>query len=132
MSKKMYMNKLLLIAGFVVLTSFGVSTSASHYVEEALFPSDSLKVLKPKEEHASESYVITNLLKRFHYRKMELSDSISSVIYNNYFESIDPNKAYFYKEDVAKFENQRFSLHMMCSISTEKERLIVLTMYMNC
>ncbi len=106
----MYMNKLLLIAGFVILTSFGISSAGHHYNYESLFTLDSLKVLNPKEEHASEAYVITNLLKRFHYRKLELSDSISSVIFNNYFESIDPNKAYFYKDDVAKFENQRFDL----------------------
>jgi carboxyl-terminal processing protease len=110
MSKKIHMNKLLLIAGFVILTSFGVSTAGHGVNYESLFSSDTLKVLTPKEEHASEAYVITNLLKRYHYRQLALSDSISSVIFNNYFESLDPNKAYFYKEDVKKFEDQRFLL----------------------
>ncbi|MEP1033329.1 carboxy terminal-processing peptidase [Ekhidna sp.] len=103
------MNKLLLIAGFVILTSFGVSTEYGNDLRSYL-DSDSLKVLKPKEEHPSEAYVITNLLKRIHYRKLALSDSISSVIFNNYFESLDPNKAYFFASDVAKFEQMRFEL----------------------
>ena len=103
------MNKLLLIAGFVILTSFGVS-SEYHSDIESLFVGDTLKVLKPKEEHPSEAYVITNLLKRLHYRKLPLSDSISSVIYDNYFKSLDPNKAYFYAADVKKFESLRYSL----------------------
>lgn len=54
--------------------------------------------------------MITNLLKRLHYRKLPLSDSISSVIYDNYFKSLDPNKAYFYAADVKKFESLRYSL----------------------
>lgn len=103
------MNKLLLIAGFVILTSFGVTTEYNGNFQTYL-DSDSLKVLKPKEEHPSEAYVITNLLKRIHYRKLPLSDSISAVIFDNYFNSLDPNKAYFYASDVAKFESLRYEL----------------------
>lgn len=103
------MNKLLLIAGFVILTSFGISTGYGNDIQSFL-DGDTLKVLKPKEEHPSEAYVITNLLKRIHYRKLSLSDSISSVIFDNYFESLDPNKAYFYASDVEKFEKLRYEL----------------------
>ena len=103
------MNKLLLIAGFVILTSFGVSTEYGSQIQGFL-SGDTLKVLEPKEEHPSEAYVITNLLKRLHYRKLDLSDSISSIIYNQYFESLDPNKADFYKSDITKFEYLRFEL----------------------
>lgn len=103
------MNKLLLIAGFVILTSFGVTTEYNGDIQTYL-DSDSLKVLKPKEEHPSEAYVITNLLKRIHYRKLPLSDSISAVIFDNYFNSLDPNKAYFYASDVARFESLRYEL----------------------
>ncbi|MEP5612877.1 MAG: carboxy terminal-processing peptidase [Cyclobacteriaceae bacterium] len=102
------MYKLLLIAAFAIFTSFGISTGISQ--TEVLSAGDTLKVLEPKAEHASEAYVITNLLKRYHYRKMPLSDSISGVIFNNYFESIDPNKAYFFKADIQQFENLRYKL----------------------
>ena len=103
------MNKLLLIAGFVILTSFGVSGEYGSDIQSFL-EGDTLKVLTPKEEHPSEAYVITNLLKRIHYRKLPLSDSISSVIFDNYFESLDLNKAYFFDSDVAKFESYRYEL----------------------
>lgn len=102
------MYKLLLIAAFAILTSFGISSEVSrrdHFVE-----ADTLKVLEPKAQHVSEAYVITNLLKRFHYRKLSLSDSISSVVFDNYFGSLDPNKAYFFASDIKKFEDQRFLL----------------------
>ncbi len=103
------MKKLLLIAGFVILTSFGVSSEYGSNIQSFL-EGDTLKVLKPKEEHPSEAYVITNLLKRIHYRKLSLSDSISSVVFDNYFSSLDPNKAYFFASDVEKFEKLRFEL----------------------
>ena len=103
------MNKLLLITGFIILTSFGVSTEYGDDIRSFL-EGDTLKVLKPNEEHPGEAYVITNLLKRVHYRKLPLSDSISSVIFDNYFKSLDPNKAYFYASDMAKFDKLRFDL----------------------
>ncbi|SNT29272.1 carboxyl-terminal processing protease [Ekhidna lutea] len=103
------MNKLLLIAGFVLLTSFGVSTEYGDDIQ-FLIEGDTLKTLEPKEEHPSEAYVITNLLKRIHYRKLPLSDSISSVIFDTYFESLDPNKAYFYASDLEAFEKYRYEL----------------------
>ena len=103
------MNKLLLIIGFVVLTSFGISAEYGVGVT-SFFKGDTLKTLEPKEEHPSEALVITNLLKQYHYRKLSLSDSISSVIYTNYFESLDPYKADFYAEDVKQFESLRFEL----------------------
>ncbi len=102
------MYKLLLIAAFAILTSFGVSTGLSQ--SDSYSAGDTLKILEPKPEHSSEAYVITNLLKRYHYRKLPLSDSISSVIFDNYFLSIDPNKAYFFKADIEQFEHLRHKL----------------------
>ncbi|WP_420575220.1 carboxy terminal-processing peptidase [Ekhidna sp.] len=103
------MNKLLLIAGFALLTSFGVSTEYSEDIQ-FFVAGDTLKTLEPKEEHPSEAYVITNLLKRIHYRKLALNDSISSVIFDNYLESLDPNKATFYASDIEGFESYRYKL----------------------
>ena len=104
------MNKLLLIAGFALFTSFGITEEHVEPEKDFIQQGDTLKTLKPLEEHPSEAYVITNLLKRIHYRKLNLSDSISSVIFDNYFESLDPNKAYFNAADVAKFEKYRYEL----------------------
>ena len=103
------MNKLFLIIGSVLVTSLGISSeySSKHTLEEV---GDTLKVLQPKPEHPSEAYVITNLLKRIHYRKLEFSDSISSVIFDNYIGSLDPNRAYFYTSDIKKFEKYRYQL----------------------
>lgn len=103
------MNKFFLIGAFLILTSFGISSEYGSEFRKFL-EGDTLKVLKPLDEHPSEATVITNLLGSIHYSKIGLSDSMSSVIYDNFFESLDPNKADFFKSDVDQFEDQRFKL----------------------
>lgn len=98
-----------MIVGFVALTSYGVSSGYDAKTSLQV-DGDSLKVLYPKEEHPSEAYVITNLLKRLHYRKLTLSDSISSVIFDNYLSALDPNKFFFFESDIKKFEVLRYQL----------------------
>ena len=71
---------------------------------------DSLATLEPSKEHASQTFVIVNLLNRYHYRKTQLNDSLSSVIFENYFESLDPNKSYFLQSDYDYFQKYRFTL----------------------
>lgn len=103
------MNKLLLIVGSVIITSFGL-TSEYNFDYQDLISDDSLKTLSPEKKHASEAYVITNLLKRYHYRKLPFNDSISSVIFDSYFDMLDPNRSLFYENDIKKFEKYRFQL----------------------
>lgn len=95
------MNRFLFSFLFLALVSFQAFSFSS---------ADTLATLKPKPEHGNETFVIVNLLNRYHYRKATLNDSLSSVIFNNYFESLDPNKSYFLKSDLDYFEKYRFSL----------------------
>ena len=69
-----------------------------------------LEELKPKPEHAKALFVTINLLEQYHYRKLKLSDSLSSVVFDNYISSLDPSKSYFLKADVDYFEKYRFEL----------------------
>ena len=71
---------------------------------------DTLKVLEPKPEHAQALYVALNLLEQYHYRKIPLEDSLSSVMFDNYFSSLDPAKSFFLKSDVEYFEKYRYLL----------------------
>ncbi|MEQ8241165.1 MAG: carboxy terminal-processing peptidase [Cyclobacteriaceae bacterium] len=94
----------LVVAVLLLLISY---TGFSHVSIQNL---DSLVSLEPSKEHASQTFVIVNLLNRYHYRKTQLNDSLSSVIFENYFESLDPNKSYFLKSDYDYFEKYRFTL----------------------
>ncbi|RED97959.1 carboxy terminal-processing peptidase [Marinoscillum furvescens] len=105
------MNKLVLILGSVLMTyGFSEFTAEESVASSANPTADSLVYLEPKPEHASETFVIVNLLNRYHYRKIDLDDSLSSVVFDNYFESLDPNKSYFLKSDREYFEKYRYTL----------------------
>ena len=74
-----------------------------------LFESDTT-LLVPLEKHRSEALVVANLLGQRHYRKTKLNDSLSSVVFDDYFESLDYIKGYFLKSDIDYFEKYRNQL----------------------
>ena len=71
---------------------------------------DSLVTLEPKKEHPRETMLITQFLGGYHYNKTTFSDSLSSVVFDNLFEDLDPNKAYFLQKEVDAFESYRYHL----------------------
>ncbi|MFY0600751.1 MAG: carboxy terminal-processing peptidase [Cyclobacteriaceae bacterium] len=101
------MKKVFWFLGVFILSQqvFGASP-----VKEFIFQDDSLQELKPKPEHPIETAVIVSLLNNYHYRKALINDSLSSIIFNNYFESLDPNKSYFLAHDITYFEKYRVDL----------------------
>jgi carboxyl-terminal processing protease len=71
---------------------------------------DTLELLQPTEVHQKQAVVITNLLNMYHYRKTSLNDSLSSVIFDRYIQSLDNGKLYFQKSDLDAFERYRYRL----------------------
>ncbi len=92
--------------GEIALNDGEVKVSESYEVIDG----DTLKTLEPKPEHASETFVIVNLLNRYHYNRVTLNDSLSSVVFDNYFEALDPNKSYFLQSDIDYFEKYRYTI----------------------
>ena len=62
------------------------------------------------EKHTKATELITHILTRYHYKKTELDDELSSTIFKNYFENLDQNKAYFISSDIKTFEKFRYSI----------------------
>jgi len=71
---------------------------------------DTNKVILPDETYRRISQVITQYLTLYHYKKQKLNDSLSSVIFDQYLSSLDNNKLYFLKSDIANFEKYRYQL----------------------
>lgn len=71
---------------------------------------DSVTVLKPQPKHLKEVSMIRNILFRNHYRKQNLDDSLSGVIFDNYINSLDENKFNFRKADIDYFSKYRTQL----------------------
>src|ERR1044071_7607445 len=66
--------------------------------------------LKPKPVYGKEAKVIAYILDNNHYRKIQLNDSLSATILNEYIKSLDNNKTYFTASDLTGFEKYRYSI----------------------
>jgi carboxyl-terminal processing protease len=67
-------------------------------------------LLQNKPAYGKQAKIVVSILESNHYRKMPFSDSLSSVVLNNYIQSLDNSKTYFLKSDIASFEKYRFKL----------------------
>jgi len=72
------------------------------------FPADTLKKIKPKNYYVLENQLITTILSRYHYKKFEVDDTLSSIIFDSYINALDINKNYFLSSDITAFEKDRF------------------------
>jgi carboxyl-terminal processing protease len=75
----------------------------------ATSPADSTQ-LKPKAVYGKEAKVIAYILDNNHYRKIQLNDSLSSVILDQYIKTLDLNKTYFTSSDLKEFEKYRYQI----------------------
>jgi len=71
---------------------------------------DSLKSLEPKNYYMLEGQLVHTILDRYHYKQFELNDSLSSIIFDRYIESIDYGKNYLLESDIKSFEQYRYAL----------------------
>jgi carboxyl-terminal processing protease len=66
--------------------------------------------LKAKPVYGREAKIMAEILGRYHYRKLSLNDSLSSVILDAYLKELDNNKTYFLASDIRNFEKYRYTL----------------------
>ncbi|NMB83554.1 MAG: carboxy terminal-processing peptidase, partial [Ignavibacteria bacterium] len=68
---------------------------------------DSTKVILPDESYKRINQVITQIFNNYHYRKQTINDSLSVIIFDEYFKTLDNNRLYFLASDVESFSNYR-------------------------
>ena len=66
--------------------------------------------LKPSISQEKVETLVAKLLTTYHYRKVRLNDSLSSVVWDNYLKEVDNNKTYLLASDVAAFEKYRYQI----------------------
>lgn len=67
-------------------------------------------LLIPKAVYGKEAKIITYLLDNNHYSKIQLNDSLSAVILDEYLLNLDNNKTYFLQSDIDGFEKYRHEI----------------------
>ncbi|MDH5380189.1 MAG: carboxy terminal-processing peptidase [Cyclobacteriaceae bacterium] len=65
---------------------------------------DQSKRLEIPEHYAKEAITVVKLLDSYHYRKLRMNDSLGNVVLNEYINSLDNSKLYFYKSDIETFD----------------------------
>ncbi len=63
--------------------------------------------LQPADKHQRAVDIITHITTAYHYKQTELDDAMSQNVYENYFDSLDPNRSYFTQKDIEKFADYR-------------------------
>ena len=87
---------------------FGLVTAAAHFSPtQNATAYDSIE-LEPAPNYEKEFQISTQLLDTYHYRKIKLNDSLSSVILDEYINSLDNNRTYFLQSDIDRFETHRY------------------------
>lgn len=75
-------------------------------------PQDST-IVAPKSFYGDEAKLITQILDTYHYKRIKLNDSLSSVILDAYVNVLDNNHSYFLASDMADFEEYRYEIDDM-------------------
>ncbi|QFY88324.1 carboxy terminal-processing peptidase [Magnetovirga frankeli] len=68
------------------------------------------KDLTPSRLHRQTAVIVTRVVDRYHFRKVELDDALSEGIFKRYLESLDPNKSFFSQQDLERFKPYRKKL----------------------
>ncbi len=66
--------------------------------------------LAPKEYYSDEAKLVVQLLDTYHFKRIKLDDSLSSVILDGFIETLDNNKSYYLSSDIEEFERYRYKI----------------------
>lgn len=79
----------------------------AHATKTASLTESPTEDLKPTVSQERVEQLVAQLLTRYHFRKVKLNDSLSSVVWDNYLKEVDNSKSYLLASDVASFEKYR-------------------------
>ncbi|WP_353132943.1 carboxy terminal-processing peptidase [Pseudopedobacter sp.] len=90
-----------------LLIALAISCTATPRIDKEVAGSNNLK---PDPQQGVIAKDISELLTSYTYKKVNLNDSISNLIFDRYIKNLDPNRIYFLDEDIKEFEAFRFQL----------------------
>ncbi|MES2428744.1 MAG: carboxy terminal-processing peptidase [Bacteroidota bacterium] len=66
--------------------------------------------LQPTEQQSMVCKTVAKFISQYNYKKVELNDSLSAVIYNRYLKSLDEGHNYLLASDIKDFDKYKYSL----------------------
>ncbi len=64
--------------------------------------------LVPSAKHVRTTQLITQLIRKYHYKRVALDNTLSVAVLDQYLEALDPNRSYFLAQDVQQFKRHRY------------------------
>lgn len=81
--------------------SFGDTPSLETSAQATLqAPTQAIGLLAPEHQHMLASRLATRFVSGYHYHRSKLDDDISDRVFDQYLESLDPNRMYFTQADI--------------------------------
>lgn len=96
------------ISIFLSLTSVSSGEKPHNFTFNNDIQADSL--LYPSAKHREQSKLIYQLLTKYHYKKVNVDDSLSEKILEKYINTLDPNKEYFFSSDINYFNQYKLQM----------------------
>ncbi|XZQ02983.1 carboxy terminal-processing peptidase [Pedobacter sp. MW01-1-1] len=92
---------------FVIFTAAVLACHASPKEQPIV---DGVTNIKPDEQQQLVIREVVNLIESYNYKKIQINDSISSLILDKYIKSLDQGRNYFLASDIKEFEKYRYTL----------------------
>ena len=93
---------------FIIISILLYSIMSYDYNYDSYEKNNSLDtLLYPSSKHREQSKLIYQLLTKYHYKKIEVNDSLSEKILDKYISSLDPNREYFFSSDINYFNQYK-------------------------
>ncbi|MBC7565500.1 MAG: carboxy terminal-processing peptidase [Pedobacter sp.] len=94
----------------ILLVTFTAAVLACHASPKTQQIVPGIANIVPDAKQSLVCKEIVTLIENYNYKKLKVTDSISSVILDRYVKDLDPSKNYFTAADIKDFEKFRFKL----------------------
>ncbi|WP_243732471.1 carboxy terminal-processing peptidase [Pedobacter metabolipauper] len=94
----------------ILLVTFTAAVLACHASPKTQPIVDGVSNIVPDEKQSLVCKEIVALIENYNYKKIKITDSISSIILDKYIKDLDPSRYYFLESDIKDFEKFRYEL----------------------
>ncbi|NTE04986.1 carboxy terminal-processing peptidase [Agrobacterium tumefaciens] len=92
---------------FIIFTAAVIACHAAPKPQPIV---DGVTNVMPDQQQQLVIKEVVNLIESYNYKKVQVNDSISSLILDKYIKALDQGKNYFLASDIKEFEKYRFTL----------------------
>ena len=94
----------------ILLVTFTAAVLACQAAPKSQKLVEGIPNIMPNEQQSLVVKEIVALIENYNYKKLEVNDSISSLVLDKYIKALDPYRSYFLASDIKDFEQFRSTL----------------------